>query len=101
MNNNLCTGDHHYFNELKELPHSKSAEDGRYKCAVCAYSNGYEEGRESKIPNFTGADNLPYNRRHWAYKKIVQRLMNRGIIGASSSRILISHFISIFILWKK
>ncbi len=47
----VCNKNHRYAQEFENLPLSQ-AEDGRHKCAGCAYEKGFEHGLNNQRRNY-------------------------------------------------
>lgn len=60
MNNSICKDDHRYLGVLANLPDSQSPEEGRHKCAGCAYEAGVVDGKAGN-PKYINVDDLPYS----------------------------------------
>ena len=58
MNNNICDKEHRYLENLKDLPDNQKTDEGRHKCAGCAYEKGLEDGLQ-RNPKFIDLDSLP------------------------------------------
>ena len=60
MNNETCSKNHEYLEALKDLPENQKTEDGRHKCARCAYEKGLIDG-DAANPRYINVDDLPFS----------------------------------------
>ncbi|MBC7425839.1 MAG: hypothetical protein H7321_04820 [Bacteroidia bacterium] len=58
MNNTLCQDDHRYLGVLTNLVESQKPEEGRHRCAGCAYTKGVDDGINGNVRNIN-VDDLP------------------------------------------
>ena len=77
MNNSICDKDHRFLENLRDLPESQRPEDGRHKCAGCAYEKGLEDGisRDAAVIDF---DDLPYSQAGTVRHKSCQAAYDKG-----------------------
>lgn len=60
MNNSVCDKEHRYLENLRDLPENQKTDEGRHKCAGCAYEKGLEDGI-SGLPRHINLDDLPFS----------------------------------------
>lgn len=49
---NICKKDHRNDEKFDVLPEGQKVNEGRHKCAGCAYEQGYFHGSNGMYPNF-------------------------------------------------
>jgi len=60
MNNAVCKKEHRFLDVLAGLPDNQKSDEGRHKCAGCAYEKGLEDRAEGNA-QYINLDDLPFS----------------------------------------
>jgi hypothetical protein len=77
MNNSICTKDHRYLEQLANLSENQKPDEGRHKCAGCAYEKGLEDGRAGNVRQLN-FDDLPVSQAGTGRHRSVQEAYDLG-----------------------
>lgn len=79
----ICKKAHRYLDKLADLPESQKPDEGRHKCAGCAYEQGLEDGRNGNTKHLS-YNVLPESQAGTGRHKSVQAAYDLGYAEGSA-----------------
>ena len=77
MNQKICNKEHRYLENLRNLPDNQKFDEGRHKCAGCAYEKGLEDGIDGNPKNLDFSE-LPFSQAGTVRHKSPQAAYDKG-----------------------